>query len=250
MLTPLAMPRLPSVARDAENETREKLVAAAENLFALHGYQGVSVRAIAAAAGVNWSLVGYYFRGKEGLLFEVYRRHCDALNAERFQRLEAARAERQPPRLEKVIEAFVLPALTVAQPQAGGATFSRLRAVLAAENSRLLDQLVAENFDSSSGVFIDALCACLPKLPRDEVLWRFHFMLGTVYYTASSPHRIKAFSAGRCDPADVAENVKHLIPFLAAGFRSPAGSPKINRPAAASGKKTRTARRAVTQRTR
>jgi AcrR family transcriptional regulator len=71
----------PSAVRDAENETREKLVVAAENLFALHGYQGVSVRAIAAAAGVNWSLLGYYFRGKEGLLFEVYRRHCNALNA-------------------------------------------------------------------------------------------------------------------------------------------------------------------------
>jgi AcrR family transcriptional regulator len=63
MSTLIATP-LPSAVRDAENETREKLVAAAENLFAQHGYQGVSVRAIAAAAGVNWSLLGYYFRGK------------------------------------------------------------------------------------------------------------------------------------------------------------------------------------------
>ena len=37
-------------------------------------------------------------------------------------------------------------------------------------------------------------------------------MLGTIYYTASGPHRIKAFSEGRCDPANVSENVKHLIP--------------------------------------
>src|ERR1700735_2519952 len=105
----------PSPARDAENETREKLVIAAENLFALHGYQGVTVRAIAADAGVNWSLLGYYFRGKEGLLFEVYRRHCNALNAERFQLLEAARAGAQPPQLEKVLEAFVLTALFITQ---------------------------------------------------------------------------------------------------------------------------------------
>ena len=60
------------------------------------------------------------------------------------------------------------------------------------------------------------------RVPRDEVLWRFHFMLGTIYYTASGPHRIKAFSEGRCDPANVSENMKHLIPFLAAGFRAPA----------------------------
>jgi len=56
-------------------DTADKLIAAAERLFADHGYNRVSVRAIAAAAGVNWSLVGYYFRGKEGLLSEVYRRH-------------------------------------------------------------------------------------------------------------------------------------------------------------------------------
>ena len=220
MPTLIATP-LSSANRDAENETREKLVVAAENLFALHGYRGVSVRAIAAAAGVNWSLLGYYFRGKEGLLFEVYRRHCNALNAERFQLLKAARAECQPPPLEKVIEAFVLPALSIAQTQAGGASFSRLRAVLAAEDSKLLDQLVTQNFDSSSAEFINALCECLPELSRDEVLWRFHFMLGTIYYTASGPHRIKAFSEGRCDPASVSENTKHLIPFLAAGFRAP-----------------------------
>jgi AcrR family transcriptional regulator len=85
----------------------KKLIVAAENLFALHGYKSVSVRAIAAAAGVNWSLLGYYFRGKEGLLFEVYRRNCNTLNAERFQLLKATRAESQPPQLEKVIEAFV-----------------------------------------------------------------------------------------------------------------------------------------------
>jgi AcrR family transcriptional regulator len=169
-------------------------------------------------------LLGYYFRGKEGLLFEVYRRHCNALNAERFQLLTAARKERKPPQLEKVIEAFVLPALSLAQTQAGGASFSRLRAVLAAENSKLLEQLVAENFDSSSAEFIDALCECLPELSRDEVLWRFHFMLGTIYYTASGPHRIKALSEGRCDPASVSDNVKHLIPFLAVGFRAPASN--------------------------
>ena len=178
----------------------------------------------------------------------LFRSHCNALNAERFQLLKEARAEGRPLQLERVIEAFVLPALSVTQTQAGGVSFSRLRAVLAAENSKLLDQLVAENFDSSSAEFIDALCECLPQLLRDEVLWRFHFMLGTIYYTASGPHRIKALSEGRCDPASVSENVKHLIPFLAAGFRAPAcpvGEPKTHPPTAAPKKKNRAARARV-----
>ena len=93
--------------------------------------------------------------------------------------------------------------------------------MLAAEDAPLFAQLVTDNFDQSSRLFVAALRECLPELPADEVLWRFHFMLGTIYYSASSPQRIKAFSRGRCDPGDVEATLGHLVPFLAAGFRSP-----------------------------
>jgi hypothetical protein len=59
-------------------------------------------------------------------------------------------------------------------------------------------------------------------------------MLGTIYYSASSPQRIKAFSRGRCDPGDVEATVRHLVPFLATGFRSaPVEQPKARRRGAA-----------------
>ena len=196
--------------------TREKLITAAESLFAQYGFRGVSVRMIAAAAEVNWSLLRYHFNDKEGLLAEIYRRHCSVLNAQRMRLLEEANVRANPPKLEEVIEAFVRPALAVARD----GSFSRLRAILAAEDSELLEHLVAENFDSSSTIFIKALAACVPEVPRDEILWRFHFMLGTIYYSASGPHRIKTFSQGRCDPGDVEATVLHIVPFLAAAFRS------------------------------
>ena len=200
-------------------DTSDRLIAAAERLFAAHGYTNVSVRAIAAAAGVNWSLVGYYFRGKEGLLSEVYRRHCSSLNAERLKLLGQAR--QQGLQLEQVIEAFVRPALAEIRTTVGETSFSRLRAILAAEHSTLLTQLVASNFDMSSRTFVAALRACLPDVPADEVLWRFHFMLGTIYYSVASPQRIKTFSKGRCDPGNLEDTLRHLIPFLAAAFRAP-----------------------------
>jgi AcrR family transcriptional regulator len=204
----------------SDQETSEKLIAAAERLFAEHGYNGVSVRMIAAAAGVNWSLLGYYFRGKEGLLSEVYRRHCGELNSARMRLLQEIRTGGRKPELEEILNAFIRPALAVARSEDGETDFIRLRAILAAENSALLDKLVAENFDVSSGTFIDALRGCLPHLTRDDILWRFHFMLGTIYYTASGPHRIREFSNGRCDPADIEENLRQLVPFLAAAFRA------------------------------
>lgn len=211
--------------QSSDPETSEKLVTAAERLFAEHGYNGVSVRMIAAAAGVNWSLLGYYFRGKEGLLSEVYRRHCGDLNSARMRLLQEIRANDRPAKLEEILNAFIGPALAVARGEDGQTAFIRLRAILAAENSALLDKLVAENFDISSTTFINALRECLPHLSRDDILWRFHFMLGTIYYTASGPHRIREFSNGRCDPANTEENLRQLIPFLAAAFRAPAVKP-------------------------
>jgi AcrR family transcriptional regulator len=208
----------PTPPEPPASETREQLVAAAERLFAERGLAGVTVRLIAAEAGVNWSLVGYYFRGKDRLLAEVYRRHCVALNAERFRLLKKAR--KAGLRLEAVIEAFVRPALAEIQGEDGENQYSRLRAMLAAEAAPLLTQLVADNFDESSRTFVAALRECLPDLPPDEVLWRFHFMLGTIYYSVSSPQRIKAFSRGRCNPGDVEATVRQLVPFLAAAFRS------------------------------
>ena len=203
-------------------ETREQLVAAAERVFAERGWAGVTVRMIAADAGVNWSLVAYHFRGKEGLLAEVYRRHCVSLNRERFRLLDDAR--QRGLELEAVIEAFVRPALAEIQGE-GANLYSRLRAMLAAEAAPLLTQLVADNFDESSRTFVAALRECLPRLPANEVLWRFHFMLGTIYYSVSSPQRIKAFSKGRCNPGDVEATVRHLVPFLAAAFRSGPSTP-------------------------
>jgi AcrR family transcriptional regulator len=219
------------MVRQIEVESsREKLIASAERLFADRGFDGVSVRDIANAAGVNSALVGYYFRSKEGLLSEVYNRHCEPLKQERARLLKQYSESSGGPTLEEVLEAFIRPSLEVTTDQSGRSNFTRLRAVLAAENSLLLEQLVGETFDSSSRMFVNALRKCLPDLTREEVFWRFHFLLGTIYYTAAGPHRIKPLSKGRCDPSNAAATARHLVPFLAAGFRAPSVPKLVRRP--------------------
>jgi AcrR family transcriptional regulator len=203
------------------DSTREKLICSAEALFAERGFDGVSVRDIANAAGVNSALVGYYFRGKEGIFSEVYTRHCEPLKRERERLLVEFAKDEVGLTLERVIEAFIRPSLEVTTDSNGRSGFIRLRAILSAENSDLLEKLVADNFDASSGMFVEALAKCLPALSKDEIYWRFHFLLGTIYYTATGPHRIRILSGGRCDPSNPKATTEHLVPFLAAGFRAP-----------------------------
>jgi AcrR family transcriptional regulator len=202
-------------------DSREKLLAAALHLFAARGVDRVSVRDIAHEAGVNSALVGYYFRSKDGLLSQLYRRHCEPLNAERMKLLKSFSRGGADPSLEKVLEAFIRPALAITTDSNGLSEFTRLRALLAAENAAALESLVAANFDHSTTIFVSALERCLPHLSQEDVLWRFHFTLGTINYTATGPSIISRFSEGRCDPLRVEDTLRELIPFLAAGFRAP-----------------------------
>jgi AcrR family transcriptional regulator len=213
-----------ALAADETEGTRERILRIAERMFAERGFNGVSVRELAAAAQVNIASIGYHFTNKEGLLSEVYRRHCEPMIEERLRGLAAATRLRGRARIAAIIDAFVRPALQQVEAE-DGVTFIRLRAVLSGENSELLEKLVAENFDQSSTAFIDELCDCLPHLTRTDVCWRFHFLLGSIYYTAAGPHRITAFSHGRCDPADTEAVIKELVPFMTRAFQAPAGRP-------------------------
>jgi AcrR family transcriptional regulator len=209
------------VVQDDADGTRDRILRTAERLFAERGFNGVSVRELAAAAQVNIASIGYHFKSKEGLLSEVYRRHCEPMIEERLRGLEASSRLRGKAKVAAIIEAFIRPALAQVEAE-DGETFIRLRAVLSGENSELLEKLVAENFDQSSTAFIDELCACLPHLTRTDVCWRFHFLLGAIYYTAAGPHRITAFSNGRCDPAVTEAVIEELVPFMTRAFVAPA----------------------------
>ncbi len=59
--------------------TRERIMKAAERLFAERGYDGTSVRAIVAKARVNQAAINYHFDGKDGLYREVLRAAFHAL---------------------------------------------------------------------------------------------------------------------------------------------------------------------------
>src|SRR4029077_4676113 len=214
-----------AAGRTEEDGTRERILRTAERMFAERGFNGVSVRELAAAAQVNIASIGYHFESKEGLLSEVYRRHCEPMIAERLRGLEAATRLRGKAKVAAIIAAFVRPALQQVEIE-DGATFMRLRAVLSGENSELLEKLVAENFDQSSTAFIDQLCECLPHLSRTDVCWRFHFLLGSIYYTAAGPHRISAFSNGRCNPANTEDVIKELVPFMTRAFQAPPTKPQ------------------------
>jgi AcrR family transcriptional regulator len=62
-------------------ETGARLRAAAERLFAGHGYAAVSMRRIAAEVGIGAGAIYHHVPDKQALLYESMRDHLDALLA-------------------------------------------------------------------------------------------------------------------------------------------------------------------------
>ena len=202
---------------------REAILAAAEELFATNGFNAVSIRDIAQAAGANPGSVTYHFKTKDGLLLEIYRRHCGPMNRRRSELLAAARRVRdQQDRLEAIVRAYVLPAFSSGSDLAGGgARFTRLRAVMSAEGNEVARRIIAQTFDDTSHAFIDAVHESLPHIPRTEIVWRSHFLLGALYYSLVTPERVSRLSRGNADGADAGNAIEQLVRATVASFQAP-----------------------------
>jgi len=211
-----------TAARDTG--TREALLEAAEELFSQRGFNAVSVREIAQAAGANLGSIPYHFGSKENLLLEIYRAHCGPMNARRLELMgEAERISDRDERLAAVIRGWIVPAFSSGSDRrGGGARFTRLRAILQAEGNEAAREVIARTFDDTSNALIDAIGNILPQLSRDTIVWRCHFLLGALYYALINPERVSRLSDGAARGDDFGAAIDQLVAATAAAMKADA----------------------------
>ncbi|MBP2368048.1 TetR/AcrR family transcriptional regulator [Pseudonocardia parietis] len=150
---------------DRNARTRERILDAAERLFAEHGVHAVSNRAIADAADQgNTAAVGYHFGSKMDLVRTLVRRRAvevDRRRAEMTARLDGGAG------LRDWVACLVRP-LVDHMVELGGATwYSRFGAQVMTDPV-LREVMVAESLHSRAlTTALDGLNACLPALPPD-----------------------------------------------------------------------------------
>jgi AcrR family transcriptional regulator len=198
--------------------TKERILAAAEMLFAQQGFAETSLREVTSRADVNLAAVNYHFGSKSNLINEVFRRRLDELSGKRLAALTAAERDHAG-KLDVVLAAFIEPALELSLDRQGGSAFVRVIARAYAEKDEGLRQFLSDNYGHVMREFARAILACLPELRRDQLYWRLDFIAGALTYAMADFGQIK-----RPDHVSEAEHCRQaaseLIRFATAGLRA------------------------------
>lgn len=209
-------------------DTRERILDAAERLFMAHGYEGTSMRQITGEAGVNLAAVNYHFGSKESLMQEVFRRRLDWLNEERMRVLDAYEKDAGGNALKpsQIVDGFFGTLLRLADDeQHGGMTFLRLLGRTLTEPSEFIRTFLAHEYKPVMDRYKEALFRALPEVPKAEIVWRFHFMLGATSYAIAGTDALRLVTDWQIEEEDSTDRLDRLVPrlmsFLLGGLRAP-----------------------------
>ena len=208
----------------ASVETKERILDAAERLFAERGFAGTSLRSVTKAAGVNLAAIHYHFGAKEALLREVFARRAAPMNQERLRRLdelETAAQGRGVP-LESILDAFLRPVMHLQRDLAAeGDVWGRLIGRVYSEPVDLVEAVLKDQFVEVSRRFMDALSRSLADMPPAEVHRRMQFVIGVLTHSLTGLHRRAGLPEYGGENVDSDDSFESMLAFLAAGFRAP-----------------------------
>ena len=209
----------PDDTEEAQAATKAAVFNAAERLFALHGFQNVSVRDITAEAKVNLASVNSHFGSKDSLLFEIFRKRTAELNRERARMLhEAAGQDGGKPTVREILRAYFTPPLRWASPD-NVRRISMQFIIRARSEGNAEMREVLRNDVSHLERFANALMAARPDLPKEDAYWRLHFVLGMVHNNRFAEFdRLHHLSGGITREQDTDGLLSRMLDFAEAGF--------------------------------
>lgn len=179
--------------------TKERLLDSAEKLFAEHGIDGASLRAITSDAEVNLGSIHYYFRTKEQLVAEVLNRRIEQYNQQGAAEF-AELMDREP--LPTLRELWFLLANAVLSFRKQYPEFIRFILQLQISREHLLMEKIAAQNHLFENDFLIAVTGCFPDANQDQVYARSIVILNMFHQTALNHSVVLASLQSAGIPAD------------------------------------------------
>lgn len=197
-------------------DTKLRVLDAAEKNFAALGFAGASMKAIARDAEVAQGLLHYHFHTKVELYKGVIARRSAAINEVRFERLAMVNMDAADA-VERVFEAFLAPPFDTGSAYTG---YPQMLARLVVGDD-LDQQLVRDHYDACAIKFIDVLAQLLPTIDRYYIAQSYLVAIGAMITAFSKTSRAETLmEASALKREAPAETVARLVKFCAAGTRA------------------------------
>ena len=201
---------------------RERILDAAEALFAQGGYGGTSMRAVALAAQVDSFRTHYYFGSKEELFRQVLTRRQNEYQQALSDSLDAVLAsagDERAPALEALVEAWLRPALDlILGSSQKWIHYFKLQYRIATNAEKQFADLLADRYRPIYRRFIDAFQAALPAAKPESVQWAFYFIELAPMFVLNEDYQSADFPTWKLRITGVDAALQKMIPFYAAGF--------------------------------
>lgn len=205
-----------------QSESKRRLLDAAEQLFADKGFEVVSVRDITQMAKANVAAVNYHFGSRDGLIALVVTRYITPVNEERLVRLEALERKwsgKAVP-LEEIIDALVRPLAGIVQKsELSERLFCKLMGRIFSLQGNGFPEVVELQMRHLSDRFIRAMAKSLPSLSQEELIWRTHFVIGSMIHTLMNQDMLHRLTNGASGTPTMEATLGRFIRFAAAGLR-------------------------------
>jgi len=168
--------------------SRDRFLAAAEQLFVENGYKGTTIRAICGEAGTSLGILNRHWASKEALFTEMLRRHFDPLHKQQNERFDAIEAQAANPDISDVIFAFFEPAFRLISSQGDNHTSIYSRAMI--DPSREIRILVAGLISDTRARLISLVSRALPLVDDKDIFIVMNLILGAYVYPQAFSHQL------------------------------------------------------------
>lgn len=206
--------------RERRGESQERILDAAEALFARSGFNGVSIKDIAQAADVDSSLLHYYFASKAGLYSAAIARRAGDVNVSRLAALRAYEAQAgEALTVAGVVRTYIEATFEFART--GGEGYLNYLTLIAQMNSTPAGQIPGlENtpFDDVVQVFVELLRKASPASEDADLYWFYHMLSGAISLSWARTGRIDTLSGGQCRSTDFDAIADHMIRVFVHGL--------------------------------
>ncbi len=192
---------------------REDLLDCAETLFAEHGLEGVSLRAINAKAKLSPAALHYHFGTQQTLVEALLQRQMPSLMENRRQLLDALANRPAPPTTRDVLSALIQPQVDLlAEGEEPGLRYLRFIHRIQADGD-LDQQFVIDRWPGGVDRLVPLLQEANPSLPRSVLEFRLTLAIDVM---------LRSLAQGPPSMAgELNAYVSALLDFLTGAFEAP-----------------------------